>query len=274
MPGEPFFFFGGVAASVPGGPSVAPTQPETLTVLRAFLLNILPPLTDIIKAQVNRVPEPKHPDFVVMTPIRRDRIETNTDAYADIQLEGTISGTTLNVTALKGGTLKIGMSVYADGIALGTKITGFQSGYGALGTYTVSLSQTWPPSSAIGFFIIGTSPIESAGLYPLYCGSSTFTQPTKLTVQLDVHGPNSSENAQIISTLFRDAYAVDFMAPSVSPLYADDPKQVPFINDQQQYEDRWIVEAAMQVDPVVSVSGQQFFDRATVGFVEIDTTYS
>ena len=85
-------------------------------------------------------------------------------------------------------------------------------------------------------------------------------QSTKVTVQLDVHGPNSPDNAQIISTLFRDEYAVDNVATSgydVAPLYCGDPRQVPFLNAEQQIEVRWSMDAVMQANPVVTVS-QQF----------------
>lgn len=263
MPGEPFFFFGGSAGRTAGA-SIAPSQTSPLTVLRAFLIDILPVGTGVIQGQGNRVPEPKAVDFVVMTPIRRDRIETNIDTYRDINLAGAITGNVLTVTSINGGTLTIGARLSGVGMLAGTRITGFLTGYGVVGTYFVNLAQSWPVSSAIGSFVIGISAIGGVAGYPISVGASDFMQPTKFTVQLDVHGPNSGDNAQIISTLFRDAYAVDFMAPSVSPLYADDPRQAPFINDQDQYEYRWIVEAVMQIDPVVTVSGVEFADTVTL----------
>jgi hypothetical protein len=63
------------------------------------------------------------------------------------QFTGSISGTTLTVTAIVGSstTLNIGDRVYGRGVffrALGTTITGFGTGTGRLGTYTVSYPQT------------------------------------------------------------------------------------------------------------------------------------
>ena len=60
---------------------------------------------------------------------------------------GSITDTTLTVTAIVGSstTLNIGDRVYGRGVefeGLGTVITGFGTGTGRLGTYTVSLSQT------------------------------------------------------------------------------------------------------------------------------------
>jgi hypothetical protein len=57
---------------------------------------------------------------------------------------GSISGTTLTVTALTTGSNPIlsGMYLIASGITAGTRITGGSSGTGGVGTYIVSISQT------------------------------------------------------------------------------------------------------------------------------------
>ena len=97
-----------------------------------------------------------------------------------------------------------------------------------------------------------------------------------MTFQCDVHGLNSADNAQVISTLFRDSYAVDQFAGSgfgdITPLHADDPRQVPFINDQQQWENRWVVEALVQANQVVTLP-QQFAGAVTVTLLSVDATY-
>ena len=57
---------------------------------------------------------------------------------------GSISGTTLTVTAMATGSSPIlsGMYLVASGITVGTRVTGGGSGTGGVGTYTVSISQT------------------------------------------------------------------------------------------------------------------------------------
>ena len=55
---------------------------------------------------------------------------------------GSISGTTLTVSAVTSGTLKIGQTIEGSGVTDGTIITAFGSGSGGAGTYTVSASQT------------------------------------------------------------------------------------------------------------------------------------
>jgi hypothetical protein len=55
---------------------------------------------------------------------------------------GSISGTTLTVSAVTSGTLKIGQTIEGTGVTDGTIITAFGTGSGGAGTYTVSASQT------------------------------------------------------------------------------------------------------------------------------------
>lgn len=55
---------------------------------------------------------------------------------------GSISGTTLTVTAADSNPIEVGRSISAPGVAAGTIITAFGTGIGGTGTYTVSVSQT------------------------------------------------------------------------------------------------------------------------------------
>lgn len=57
------------------------------------------------------------------------------------QFTGSISDTTLTVTAMQAGTLAVGQTVQGAGIASGTTITALGTGTGGAGTYTVSASQ-------------------------------------------------------------------------------------------------------------------------------------
>lgn len=116
---------------------------------------------------------------------------------------------------------------------------------------------------------------NSEGPVQPIAGTQDHTQPTEAVFQLDVHGPNSADNAEVISTLFRSAYAVDAMAainPDVYPLHADDPKQVPFINDANQYESRWVIEAFLQANQTVSVP-QQSAEALAVDLIDVDAVY-
>jgi hypothetical protein len=64
---------------------------------------------------------------------------------------GSISGTTLTVTAVTSGTIGIGMVLTSGGeITLGTKITQLGTGSGGAGTYTVSASQSRSSATITG----------------------------------------------------------------------------------------------------------------------------
>lgn len=58
------------------------------------------------------------------------------------QFTGSISGTTLTVTAAGSVPLAVGQTIYGAGVSAGTTITGLGTGTGGTGTYTVSTSQT------------------------------------------------------------------------------------------------------------------------------------
>lgn len=65
-----------------------------------------------------------------------------TVAGSAASVTGSISGTTLTVTAVGSGTLTVGQTLSGSGVTSGTKITALGTGTGGTGTYTVSASQT------------------------------------------------------------------------------------------------------------------------------------
>jgi hypothetical protein len=54
-----------------------------------------------------------------------------------MSIQGTISGHTLNVTAISNGHLTVGQKLSGSGLPAGTTIKAFGSGHGGVGTYTV-----------------------------------------------------------------------------------------------------------------------------------------
>lgn len=225
------------------------TEVQTLTALRTFLLSVLPSGVEVVRGLDNRVPEPTGVNFVEMTPILRSRLGTNVDTYQDCAFTGSIAGAALTVTAMSLGTISVGATLFGTGVTAGTMITAQGTGTGGVGTYTVSQSQT--VSSEI-----------------LACGSKNMLQPTEVRVQLDIHGPASGDNAAIVTACFRDDFAVQsFLSPGfdVTPLYADEAHQMPFLNGEQQIEERWVIDCVMQCSPVLTVPAQ-FASGLTIGF--------
>lgn len=63
---------------------------------------------------------------------------------------GSISGTTLTVTAITSGALAVGQVLTGTGVTGGTTITALGTGVGGTGTYTVSASQTVASTAITG----------------------------------------------------------------------------------------------------------------------------
>lgn len=245
-------------------PPISPTDADIFAAMRSFLLGVVPSGTEVIKAQVNRVPEPRGLDFVLMNSIGSARLETNVDTVADIILTASIAETgplfnspaTMTVTAIQNGTLVPGNPLSAPTIFGETHVSRFLTGQGGTGTYEVTPSRVF-----------------ASGL--IYAGQSSILTQTQVDIQLDVHGPTSADNARRIVALLRSEYGVDaFKAsnPNIAPLYSSDARQGAFVNAEQQYEDRWIVTASLQAS-VVTIVGQQFADQMKVGLVNVDAAY-
>ncbi len=239
--------------------TTTPTQNTVNKAVVAFLTGVLPPGTPIIQGQVNRTPEPKEPDYVVFWMIGHERLSQNIDNYDDAVFTGSIAGTVLDITAADSAfTGKLGVGIYIFGVNVtpGTKITALGTGTGGIGTYTVSPSQT-----------VGSETITG--------GTANLEQKVRITIQCDVHGPNGSDNAFAISIAMWDAIADRFFnsaVTGVSPLYSDDPKQMPFLNGEQQYENRWSVDIHVQTNQTVFFS-QQFASAVDVDVINVSATY-
>lgn len=239
-----------------------PGQFGELTALRNFLISVLPTGTDVILAQVNRVPEPTSANFCVMTPISRARLGTNIDVCIDCAFTGSIAGNVLTVSAMNLGTIVLGHQL------LGVDLTGVPiiltqtSGTpGGIGAYTLSVTQ-------------GTVTSEV-----LACGVFEALEPTQICIQIDVHGDPlndlSADNSQTITTLFRDSWAVDQFASygyAVTPLFCEAAKQIPWQDENQQIENRWVIDAYLEAKQVVTVP-QAFAAAVKVGLIDVDAAY-
>lgn len=94
-------------------------------------------------------------------------------------------------------------------------------------------------------------------------------------VQIDVHGPNSADTATVIATLWRSQYACDQFTASgfaIQPLYCEEPRQTAFEDEAQQVEERWLIDAAMQINPNILLS-QDFANTLTIGLINVDASY-
>lgn len=98
-------------------------------------------------------------------------------------------------------------------------------------------------------------------------------QPQEFVMQLDIHGEASYENTAKITTMFRSSYAVDFFAgvnAAIAPLYHGDPHQMPFINAEQGYENRYTLDLSMQVN-LTATTVTQSAQELALDLTNVDT---
>lgn len=219
----------------------------------------------VVRGQTNRVPMPRVPDFVVMWPIRRPRLSTNVTTYTDNYITGSITSNVLTVASVISGSVQLGAPIIGLGVTPGCYVISQLSGVtGGVGTYSTS-----PTANANRIPLIGGdgNPVVGGDGNPVYVygtpylslGTAGILQPVEVVIQCDVHGPASGDNAQIISTYLRDDAGVQAFRALVSgiePLYADDPRQIPFINGEAQFEERWCIDVHLQANPVITTSAQ------------------
>ena len=208
------------------------------------------------------VPEPADGDFVVMSSLGQERLEFNETTFEDNILTASISGTTLTVTSVGRGSVPVGAllrdTAQPTNVAPNTVILSRLSGVpGGIGQYQVSVSQ------------VVLNEVMYAGVRSDLVGS-------KWTIQLDVHGPNSMQNARTIDALFFSEYATDFFGETglpLAPLHSGEARQVPFINAEQQAEYRWTIDVAFETGAVVGTP-QQFADEVKVKTIEAAAIYT
>jgi hypothetical protein len=206
-----------------------------------------------VKGQVNRVPTLKG-DYAVMWPLTRPRLSTNRKTPIDCKFIAAIIGPLMTVSAVPIGTIVLGRQLIAPGISANTIILEQQSGEtGGAGVYLVSIEQ------------VVASQVMSAGVMSI-------EESNEVIMQVDVHGPCSSDNTQSLQQLFWDAYAVDVLSPTgVTPLFAEDPRQMPFITAAKEYEDRWTIDLHMQIKPVIEIP-LEFSDSFTLTVVDVEVS--
>lgn len=214
-------------------------------------------LVPIVKGQVNRVASPKASDFVVMWPLMRNRLATNIDENDDVTVTGQIVNNILSAGTVTNGSIFQGLTLFGAGLAAPVKIQSQINGVpGGIGQYALAATANLTSQT-------------------FRAGSHRMQEYVELTIQCDVHGPSSADNAAILVATFRDYRGVelfDAQGLDIAPLYADDPRQLPFTTAEDQWEDRWVVDLHLQINPIVSVT-QEFADALSTAIIEVETTY-
>lgn len=81
-------------------------------------------------------------------------------------------------------------------------------------------------------------------------------------LQISFYGPKAQERSRVVYTLWKNHYGTENMVVC-QPLYVNSYDRRPYINDSNQYEDRWILDVALQYNPQVTYA-QDFAESAGV----------
>ena len=145
---------------------------------------------------------------------------------------GTISGTTLTVTAITNGAITVGQSLFGINVAAETVITALGTGSGGVGTYTINLSQTVSTaelmnSAPVGAVITGTisgttlsvTAVSSGTLYP----GQTITG-NNVTSKTVITALGSSIVLSTAITTAGTGYAINDQVTVVGGVYGSTPQ--------------------------------------------------
>lgn len=104
--------------------------------------------------------------------------------------------------------------------------------------------------------------------------ASTGTAEVHLQVkmQLDCYGSSSNTWATMLQTLLRDEVGCLALAPTCQPLYTGEPALVPLDDSEEQYEERWSLDAELQYNPVTSTA-PQFADTLVATVVNAEERF-
>jgi hypothetical protein len=197
----------------------------------------------------NRVPSLAG-DFFTMEPIHHKRLSTNVATHDDCSFNGFTEANILTVDSTIIGEIVVGSQLFGADVLTAT----FIEDQLTTSTYLISKEQ-------------------EVVLQKMSTGNRFELVPREVTIQVDIHGPASSENAVLTEGLFRSGWGLASFKESgfdIAPLYCSEPRQMEFHNAEQQIDKRWSIDCTMQVNPVISIP-QQFADAAEVILIEVDS---
>src|SRR5690554_2163884 len=101
-----------------------------------------------------------------------------------------------------------------------------------------------------------TNPVDGVG------GSASVQNSVDTRVQFSFYGPLAQRRSRTAYMLWKNYYGTENLTVC-QPLYVNSYDRRPYINDSNQYEDRWILDVALQYNPQVTYA-QDFAESAGV----------
>lgn len=86
-------------------------------------------------------------------------------------------------------------------------------------------------------------------------GESTIQTSKLYMMQLDFYGEQAFDRVTQCATMWRSQYTTNKLQ-AIQPLYANNPRNMEFVNEQDQYEKRFLLEIALQYNPYYTYAEQ------------------
>ena len=124
----------------------------------------------------------------------------------------------------------------------------------------------------VGQTRLSTNQVVNTDNYPT-SQTITETQPTRVSIQLDCYGAAAGDWANLLATAFRSDLGCAFFEPfGIDPLYHDEPKSLPLVNGEEQYERRWMLVVHLQANIAITATAQ-FMTAAKITTVNVSTIH-
>ncbi len=118
------------------------------------------------------------------------------------------------------------------------------------------------PKNAIVMQVLFTGNLDIAVVTPLPPTEAVIQNSVEVRMQIDFYGATAEERSRQVSILWRTSYACERLT-ACQPLYIQSYNRHVYVNDSNQYEDRWIIDLGLQYNPQVTVA-QGFSDSPPV----------
>lgn len=118
------------------------------------------------------------------------------------------------------------------------------------------------PKDAVVMQVLFVANLDTAVVSYLPPGDADIQNSVEVRFQIDFYGPLAEQRSRIVANLWRTYYGCERLTVC-QPLYIQSYNRHVYVNDSNQYEDRWIMDLGLQYNPQVTVA-QDFTDLAPV----------
>lgn len=118
------------------------------------------------------------------------------------------------------------------------------------------------PNNAVVMQVLFGGNLDTAVVTTLPPAEAAIQNSVEVRFQIDFYGPLAEQRSRTVANLWRTYYACDRLTVC-QPLYVQSYNRHVYVNDSNQYEDRWIMDLGLQYNPQVTVA-QDFTDLAPV----------